>query len=203
VDFRHYYITRFFTGMRTGEIDGLKWKYIDFDRRVILIRETFIHGEMEENTKTVSSNREIQMSQIVLDALREQEKSTRSLSEFVFCNRDGQPLDANNITKRVWYPMLRHLGLSLRNPYQTRHTAATLWLAAGENPEWIARQLGHANTAMLFSVYSRYVPNLTRQDGSAFERLLLQSGAMAASAPNPAPANPVSSTVAEPRVTSR
>ena len=55
---------------------------------------------------------------------------------------------------------------------QTRHTAATLWLAAGEAPEWIARQMGHASTEMLFKVYSRYVPNLTRKDGSAFERLL-------------------------------
>jgi integrase len=45
-------------------------------------------------------------------------------------------------------------------------------LGAGENPEWIARQLGHATTEMLFRVYSRYVPNLTRRDGSAFERLL-------------------------------
>lgn len=55
---------------------------------------------------------------------------------------------------------------------QTRHTAATLWLASGEAPEWIARQLGHTSTEMLFRTYSRYVPNLTRQDGSAFERLL-------------------------------
>jgi integrase len=53
-----------------------------------------------------------------------------------------------------------------------RHTAATLWLASGEAPEWIARQLGHASTEMLFRIYSRYVPNLTRRDGSAFERLL-------------------------------
>ena len=53
-----------------------------------------------------------------------------------------------------------------------RHTAATLWLASGEAPEWIARQLGHTSTEMLFRVYSRYVPNLTRQDGSAMERLL-------------------------------
>jgi integrase len=45
-------------------------------------------------------------------------------------------------------------------------------LASGEAPEWIARQMGHANTEMLFRVYSRYVPNLTRQDGSAFERLI-------------------------------
>ena len=50
----------------------------------------------------------------------------------------------------------------------------TLWLAAGENPEWIARQMGHTTTEMLFRVYSRFVPNLTRQDGSAFDRLLQQ-----------------------------
>jgi len=77
-------------------------------------------------------------------------------------------------TRRVWYPLLEYLGLGKRNPYQSRHTAATLWLAAGENPEWIARQLGHANTGMLFRVYSRYIPNLIRQDGSAFEQLLDQ-----------------------------
>ena len=61
--------------------------------------------------------------------------------------------------------------------YQSRHTAATLWLASGENPQWIARQLGHSSTEMLFKVYSRFVPNLTRQDGSAFERLLMRNGA--------------------------
>ena len=73
---------------------------------------------------------------------------------------------------RVWYPLLRYLGLKKRKPYQTRHTTATLWLAAGENPEWIARQMGHTNTRMLFTVYSRFVPNLTRNDGSAFDRLV-------------------------------
>jgi integrase len=85
-------------------------------------------------------------------------------------------LDFKNVTNRVWYPILRYLGLTQRSPYQTRHTAATLWLASGESPQWIARQLGHSTTEMLFRVYSRFVPNLTRQDGSAFERLLLQSG---------------------------
>ena len=90
----------------------------------------------------------------------------------MFCTRIGTPLSHNNVTKRVWYPLLRYLGLPKRTPYQTRHTAATLWLAAGESPEWIAKQMGHSTTEMLFRVYSRYVPNLTRQDGSAFARLL-------------------------------
>lgn len=94
----------------TGELHGLKWKYVDFERRLILIRETVVDGE-ESYTKTDSSQREIQMSQLVFDALKEQEKSTRKLSEFVFCNREGHPLDFKNVNNRVWKPLLRHLGL--------------------------------------------------------------------------------------------
>jgi len=45
-------------------------------------------------------------------------------------------------------------------------------LASGENPEWVARVLGHSSTEMLFKVYSRFIPNLTRMDGTAFERLI-------------------------------
>lgn len=170
-DFRNYFTVRFFTGMRTGEVDGLKWKYVDFEHRLILIRETIVAGE-EGEPKTNESTRDIQMSQLIFDTLKAQEAATRGTSEFVFCNLVGKPLAHRNVTKRVWYPLLRHLGLKPRRPYQCRHTAATLWLASGEAPEWIARQLGHTTTEMLFRVYSRYVPNLTRKDGSAFERLI-------------------------------
>jgi len=130
-----------------------------------------VAGE-QDYTKTDGSQREIQMSGVVYDAFVAQAKVTQEKSEYVFCNRAGEPFDHNNITKRVWYPLLRFLGLKERRPYQSRHTAATLWLASGENPLWIARQLGHTSTEMLFKVYGRFVPNLTRQDGSAFERLL-------------------------------
>jgi integrase len=170
-DFKSYFIVRFFSGMRTGEIDGLKWKYVDFEKKMIYIRETYTAGA-EDYTKNDTSQRDIHMSQPVFDALKAQYEATGKFSKFVFCNRDGKPIDLHNFCKRVWYPLLRHLDLEVRTPYQSRHTAATLWLAAGEAPEWIARQLGHANTEMLFTVYSRFVPNLTRQDGSAFERLL-------------------------------
>lgn len=174
VDFKQYFTVRFFTGMRTGEVHGLKWKYVDFERRLLMVRETIVDGE-EGETKNDSSQRDIQMSQMVFDALKIQEAGTRKISEYVFCNSEAKPLDYKNVTNRVWRPLLRHLGLKVRRPYQCRHTAATLWLGAGENPEWIARQLGHTTTEMLFRVYSRYVPNLTRRDGSAFERMLTAS----------------------------
>lgn len=174
-DYKPYYIVRFFTGMRTGEIDGLPWKNIDFERRQIIVDQAVVNGVIGE-TKTSGSNRIIQMNQLVYDALIGQQSLTKRQSEFVFCTKAGTPLNHRNVTRRVWYPLLRYLELDKRNPYQSRHTAATLWLAAGESPEWIAAQMGHSNTKMLFTVYSRYVPNLTRQDGSALDKLLIARG---------------------------
>ena len=205
-DYRDYFTTRFFTGMRTGECHGLKWKYVDFENRLILVRETFVLGE-DEYTKTDSSQRDIHMEPVVHDALRRQHAATAKLSEYVFCNREGKPLDNKNFHDRVWYPLLRHLGLPRRRAYQMRHTAATLWLASGEAPEWIARQLGHSSTEMLFRVYSRYVPNLTRRDGSAFERLLASrfatgklaiDGETAPAGSSPAQPPPVGSSIPAP-----
>lgn len=173
-DYRDYFIVRFFTGLRNGELHGLKWRYVDFERRQIFVRESYTHGATEQ-LKTDGSQREIDMSQPVFEALRRQHAATADTSAYVFCNRVGHPLSTENVTNRIWYPLLRYLGLSPRRPYHTRHTAATLWLAAGENPEWIARQMGHTSTEMLFRVYSRYIPNLTRRDGSAFDRLVTRA----------------------------
>ncbi len=172
-DFRSYYTVRFLTGLRTGEIDGLQWHYVDFERRELLVRQSLVDGELGA-AKTDGSNREILMSEPVFEALKSQREETGHL-DYVFCNKAGNPHCHRNVTKRVWYPLLRYLGLRKRRPYQSRHTAATLWLASGENPEWVARQLGHTTTEMLFRRYSRFIPNLTRQDGSAFERLLDKS----------------------------
>ncbi|HEX7324962.1 MAG TPA: DUF3596 domain-containing protein [Rhodanobacteraceae bacterium] len=170
-DYRPYLTVRFFTGLRTGEVNGLQWKYVDFERHLLLVRETWVRGHVEY-TKTDGSQRDVALSQPVYAALKAQQEITGALGGFVFCNANGEPIDLDNFTNRVWYPLLRYLDIERRRPYQTRHTAATLWLASGENPEWVARQLGHANTEMLFKTYSRYVPNLTRSDGAAMERLL-------------------------------
>ncbi|WP_199730856.1 site-specific integrase [Luteimonas sp. 100069] len=177
-DFRNYVTCRFFTGMRTGEINGLKWKYVDFENELIKVREVFSGGEAEENAKTESSLRDIPMLPMVREALRQQWKERDPDAEYVFCSRTGNPIDAHNFANRTWYPLLRYLELEKRRPYQTRHTAATLMLASGENPEWIARLMGHTNTQMLFTVYSRYVPNLTRQDGLAFTGLVSGTSAL-------------------------
>lgn len=176
MDFKNYYLVRFFTGMRTSEIDGLRWRNVDLKTGQFQIKEALVDGVMG-TTKTPGSVRTIKMSDRVHEAFNHQHHLSGKYSEYVFCDRNGNPLDYRNVNRRVWHPTLKLLDLEPRRAYETRHTAATLWLASGENPEWIARQMGHSNTEMLFRVYSHYVPDLTRRDGSAFEALLQQSAA--------------------------
>lgn len=171
-DFRDYILTRFFTGIRTGEIDGLEWKNVDFGLNIIRVRAIFSAGEHEEGGKTASAYRDIPMLPLVRKTLLARYERRDPRISWVFHSPRGNPIDAHNFANRVWYPLLVRLNLDKRRPYQTRHTAATLLLSAGESPEWIARVLGHANTEMLFKVYSAYVPNATRKDGAAIERTI-------------------------------
>lgn len=171
-EYQPYLTIAFFTGMRTSELLGLTWSCIDLGRAQLTITQAWVEGELD-STKTAESERTIDLSTPVISAFAQQRKNTQSIeSEYVFCAANGLPFNRHNFANRTWHPLLDKLEIKRRRPYQTRHTAATLWLASGENPEWIARQMGHTSTRMLFTTYSRYVPNLTRKDGSAFEQLL-------------------------------
>ena len=173
-DYRNYYSTLFFTGLRTSESIGLTWDNVDFERRMILIRQAYVLGEIVE-PKNTHSRRDILMSTPVFGALKNQFRVTGHLGGFVFCDRNGLPFNDKFIRRNVWYPTLKKLELKKRRPNQTRHTAASLWMASRENPEWIATQLGHASTEMLFKRYSQFVPNQIHKDGSVFEKIVMAS----------------------------
>lgn len=174
-NFRSYYITRFFTGLRTGEIDGLMWDDVDLTNKTITVRQSLVRGELS-GLKTEGSYRVISLTDSVVDALKTHKQTAYLKDKYVFTNAKRKPLNYAVVSRTIWYPTLKKAKLRARNPYQTRHTFATLLLASGESPEWIANQMGHTTTTMLFRVYSRYVPNLTRQDGSAFAAFLNNGG---------------------------
>jgi integrase len=67
----------------------------------------------------------------------------------------------------VWKPALTRAKVRTRPLYQTRHTFATLALSSGEKVGWVADMLGHTTTEMVIRHYHKFIPNLTRQDGSA------------------------------------
>ncbi len=170
-DYSDYVLVRIFTGMRTSEIDGLEWDHVDFEKRDIRVRKIFSAGQLEEGGKTTSSNRDIPMIPVVYKTLLARYAKRNPDINWVFHSAKGNPIDAHNFANRIWHPLLKRLNLKKRRPSQTRHTAATLLLASGENPEWIARILGHSSTEMLFKIYSKFVPNATRNDGAAIANL--------------------------------
>jgi integrase len=153
--------------MRPNELIALKWKNIDLLLGKITVREGRVHG-IESSPKTESSYREIDILPPLKKILFDQKAKTFFMGDYVFTTKGGTPLDVNNLRNRVWYPALKRAGLRERTMYQTRHTFGTLMLSSGENPNWVAQMMGHASTEMLFNRYAKFIPNLTRYDGSAF-----------------------------------
>ena len=107
---------------------------------------------------------------------RKWKKKTFLGSPYVFVSKEGNIVDIGNLRKWTWYPTLESVELKRRTMYQARHTFATLMLSAGENPNWVARMMGHTSVEMLFKKYSGFIPNITHQDGMAFMGKLFKDG---------------------------
>lgn len=165
--YKPFFIVAFFTGMRFGEMAGLKWKNVDFKLGVVRVEETRVRGE-EGRPKTKGSVRDIKMLPPVVEAFREQRKITMGHSDYVFLNKFGRPLLPNSIHFHVWKPGLRKAGLKVRSLYQTRHTFATLMLDGGELPGWVQKMMGHESLKMILERYYSYIKNYERDDGQAF-----------------------------------
>jgi integrase len=162
-----YVRVRCLTGLRSGEINGMRWDQVDHPRGVLRVTRARVRGR-EGLPKNEYSERDIPITAPLSAALQRQGARTASVDGYVFQTPRGRPISTTNFANRDWPAMLAKAGLAPRRPYETRHTAATLMLATGENPAWIAQVLGHADCAMLWATYARYVPNLTRRDGTAF-----------------------------------
>lgn len=169
---RDYFMVRFWTGMRSCEIHGLRWEDIDFNHRLIRIRHNWVNGELGD-VKTPKSRRDLKMCNTLFSLFKRLQKQTTS--EFVFTHK-GKPLNTHFVSTQLWYPTLNKAGLAHRRPYETRHTAAVLHIAAHENPLYISHMLGHSDTRLLFDVYAPYVANASRQDGFAFNEMMIERG---------------------------
>jgi integrase len=172
---RRYFTVAFFSGLRPGEQMGLRWDDLDWHLKTIGVRRTLTRWG-EGATKTVESSRDVEMLPPVEWALQAQRAASQLKSAWIFPNTAGAPLNLTNLRERVWRPALRRGGLRYRALYQTRHTFATLALGSGEDIGWVAKMLGHTSTEMVIRRYHRFVPNLTKQDGSAIARLMKDRG---------------------------
>lgn len=166
-----YFLVRFWTGMRSCEVHALEWRHIDFEHRLIKVRQNLVGGELGD-VKTPKSRRDLKMCDALYDAFKRQQKRGDARSPFVFCQPNGHGISTQFVSQKLWYPTLAKAGLKRRRPYETRHTAAVLHIAAQENPAYISHMLGHSNMQLLFEVYAPYVANASRLDGHAFNALM-------------------------------
>ncbi|MGY2173016.1 tyrosine-type recombinase/integrase [Pseudomonas gingeri] len=165
-----YFEFAFYSGMRTGELMALRWDEIDTAARTAHVCRIVVGGEVEERTKTKYA-RTVMLNSRALGALEKAEKiasdrdddprRVRKSSPFVF-----QPSGSSEHIKRVATPSshfakaLKALKIRGRNPYNCRHTYATMCLMASMNPAFIAGQLGHS-VQVLLSTYARWLSSTT------------------------------------------
>ena len=150
--------------MRRGEVFGLRWSSIFFDRERILVRSSLTrHGESSPKSKT--SNRYVQMLPRVREELLKQRDRVKLRSEYVFPNREWKALNVNWVTKVLWPRIVKRAEIPYRPLMQTRHTYATLMLQKGAPIDWLQKQMGHRNLQMLIRHYWRWINpgELTRE----------------------------------------
>ncbi|MFT3815228.1 MAG: tyrosine-type recombinase/integrase [Acidovorax sp.] len=166
-----YYEFAFMTGMRPEELIELRWGDVDWANETIRVERARTAGEVKP-LKTYNA-RDVDLVGRALAAL-EVMKPWTTVGATDEKDRDlGRHIFENPVTNRPWHdersqrehywtPALRRLGIRRRRSYQTRHTYAANALAAGVNPAYIARQMGHKNAQMLFSVYAKWIDGADR-----------------------------------------
>lgn len=155
------YTFLFWTGMRPSEAAGLEWRDIDWQSNEAQIRRALTQAATDpEAPKTKRGRRIVKLLPPAIAALQAQREYTYMLGGAVFHDPQTNARWAGDqpMRKKFWMPALRRAKVRYRRPYQTRHTFASRMLSAGESPMWVAAQLGHADWAMIRTIYGKWIP---------------------------------------------
>ncbi|TNG94054.1 DUF3596 domain-containing protein [Pasteurellaceae bacterium USgator11] len=154
---RNLFLFALRTGLRSSELCALRWIDIDFNAKTAHIQKAKVVGVIK-GTKTKAGNRVIELDTLAISALLDQKNFTNS-HDFIFNDpKTKKPwAGADAIRKKAWLPTLKQAAIRYRNPYQTRHTFATMHISNGANLFWLSKQMGHKGPEMLFRTYGSYL----------------------------------------------
>ena len=179
------YVLAVTTGMRIGELLGLRWGDVDLGASKLVVRRALQRqndaGLVFVEPKTGRSRRSIVLSQRAVHALRQHRarQLERRLvageawrdQDLVFCNAAGGPADPS-WQRAVFYEALKRAGLPAIRFHDLRHTAATLLLAQGVHPKVVSEMLGHATITLTLDTYSHLLPVMHAQAATAMDEML-------------------------------
>lgn len=158
------------TGMRLGELRGLKWEDIDFREGFIEIKRSYTKGRFTTpkngKSRRVDMNRQLSETLKELRTERKAEalaKGWKDVPELVFVNEEGNVIDDVNLRKRVFNKALEKAGMRRIRLHDLRHTFASLLIQNGESLAYVKDQLGHHSIQITVDTYGHLVPGANRQ----------------------------------------
>ncbi len=174
-EFRDLYSIWFRVGWRSSEIVALRFRWLDFARRTIVLQRARIPrwGGVEAEPKTGRRMVDCSYAPEIFQTLERMRCSRGKfdIDDFVFVDRRGRPLSQEWLNKRIWKPALRRAGIRERGQYCIRDTFITLALSAGEDPGWVAQVCG-TSEQMIFRHYRNWIPGLQTGAGGRINAAL-------------------------------
>ncbi|WP_018759825.1 site-specific integrase [Paenibacillus terrigena] len=174
------------TGMRQGELLGLRWADIDFDNKTIHVQQSLARdGKTINHTlKSKKSIRSVAISTETVARLKEQRKlivmemvkegEDYQKNDLVICSSKGTPASTRSIMK-VWNKFIERLELPRITFHDLRHTHASLLLQQGVHPKIVSERLGHSSVVITLDTYSHLLPNLQADAADGLD-MLIKSG---------------------------
>ncbi|MGE7651223.1 tyrosine-type recombinase/integrase [Peribacillus frigoritolerans] len=177
------FLIGFFCGCREGEILGLRFIDIDFDNRVLYIRQTLTQkAEIKSGAKNRSSIRSISIPENLIPELikhREMIMGEKLLlgdkyhdHDLVICTQNGKPIIPRNFRKE-FYNLTEKVGLPKTKFHSaTRHSHATLLIQQNVNVKLISERLGHAKIGTTLDIYSHVTSNMQKSVAVEIDKVL-------------------------------
>jgi integrase len=172
-DYEALVYTAAYTGLRWGELAGLRRKHVDLLRRTLTVVEqlTEVNGTFAFGPpKTKAGQRRVAVPRFVVEHLERQlaERSEPGPDGLVFPAVEGGPMRRSNFNRRCWQPALRAAGIGAVRFHDLRHTAVALAIEAGAHPRALMERLGHSSINVTLGRYGHLLPG---QDESIADRL--------------------------------
>ncbi|NOU92246.1 tyrosine-type recombinase/integrase [Paenibacillus sp. LMG 31456] len=182
---RYYcvYALALMTGMRQGEILGLRWKDINFDKKIITVRQTLTHyGKcLKSGAKTTSSERIISLPDQLISILKKQQNEYMAfklqvdpfidLDLVVYNLKNGGSLFPANLTK-TYIKDVKQSGLPHIPFHSLRHTHATMLIEKNVNVKVISERLGHSKIGVTLDVYSHVLPSMQQDVAHKLDEII-------------------------------
>jgi integrase len=175
------------TGLRQGELLGLAWEDVDFERSTIRVRRALQRVEGKPTfvePKSESGRRTITVPAAAMAAFRTQRSRQREQRlaagdrwqewGLVFSSSKGTPLDGPNVNHHL-HKILKEAGLPKQRFHDLRHGCASLLLAAGVPARTIMGILGHSQISLTMNTYAHLSPSLEQEAADALDRVLAGS----------------------------